>query len=140
MYSAYCRCIQLRCSGCAPRLANASPWFTLTQKALRRRAAEALAQAGQPSDEYMTMLCIATYFKGEAFLRECRRQGATVLLLTVDSLADAAWPREAIDEIHTITRGETDAGIRRRVDAIARAHRIDRIVALDDFHVEDAAM
>jgi len=88
----------------------------------------------------MTMLCIARYFKGEAFLRECRRQGATVLLLTVDSLADAAWPREAIDEIHTITRGETDAGIRRRVDAIARAHRIDRIVALDDFDVEDAAM
>jgi len=88
----------------------------------------------------MTMLCIATYFKGEAFLRECRRQGAIVLLLTVDSLADAAWPREAIDEIHTITRGETDAGIRHRVDAIARAHRIDRIVALDDFDVEDAAM
>src|SRR5205823_2135190 len=27
----------------------------------------------------MTILCIATYFKGDAFLREARRQGATVL-------------------------------------------------------------
>ena len=50
----------------------------------------------------LTILCIATYFKGDAYLRECRRLGCTVLLLTVDSLADAAWPRDAIDEIHTI--------------------------------------
>jgi len=88
----------------------------------------------------MTILCIATYFKGEAFLRECGRLGATVVLLTVDTLADAAWPREAIAELHTITRGEDDAGIRRRVDAIARGRRIDRIAALDDFDVEKAAM
>ena len=31
----------------------------------------------------MTILCIATYFKGDAYLRECRRLGCTVLLLTV---------------------------------------------------------
>ena len=42
----------------------------------------------------LTILCIATYFKGEAYLRECRRLGCTVLLLTADSLADAAWPRD----------------------------------------------
>jgi biotin carboxylase len=88
----------------------------------------------------MTILCIATYFKGEPFLRECRSRGATVLLLTVDSLAGAAWPREAIDEIHTIARDAGDAGIRRAVDTIARRHRIDRIAALDDFDVEMAAM
>jgi biotin carboxylase len=88
----------------------------------------------------MTILCIATYFKGDAFLRECRRQGCTVLLLTVESLADAEWPREAIDEIHTITRAAGDAGMRRCVDVMARRHRIDRIAALDDFDVEAAAM
>ena len=88
----------------------------------------------------MTILCIATYFKGDAFLRECRAQGWTVLLLTSESLAGAAWPREAIDEIHTIPRDAGGAAIRRRVDAIARAHRIDRIAALDDFDVETAAM
>lgn len=88
----------------------------------------------------MTILCIATYFKGDPFLREAKRQGATVLLLTADSLANADWPRDSIDEIHTIARDADDAGIRRRVDAIARRHRIERITALDDFDVEMAAM
>lgn len=88
----------------------------------------------------MTILCIATYFKGDAFLRECRRLGATVILLTVDTLAGADWPREAIDEIHTIARNASDAAITRTVDAIARRHRIDRIAALDDFDVEMGAM
>ena len=88
----------------------------------------------------MTILCIATYFKGEPFLRECKRRGATVILLTADTLANAAWPRDAIDEIHTIARDAEDSGITRAVDAVARRHRIDRITALDDFDVELAAM
>ena len=88
----------------------------------------------------VTILCIATYFKGEAYLRECRRLGCTVLLLTVDSLADAAWPRDAIDEIHTIRRDASGADIRRSVDAIVLTHRVERIAALDDFDVETAAM
>ena len=88
----------------------------------------------------MTILCIATYLKGERFLQECRRLGATVLLLTSDSLRDAAWPREAIDEIHTVARDAGDAGVKRRVDEIARRHRIDRVAALDDFDVETGAV
>jgi biotin carboxylase len=88
----------------------------------------------------LTILCIATYFKGEAFLRECRRQGCRVLLLTSDTLVNAAWPREAIDEVFSIARDASEAEIRRRVDAIVRTHAIERIVALDDFDVELAAM
>ena len=88
----------------------------------------------------MTILCIATYFKGDPFLREAHRQGATVLLLTADSLANAAWPRDSIAEIHTIGRDVDEAGVKRRVDEIARHHAIDRVVALDDFDVELAAM
>jgi biotin carboxylase len=88
----------------------------------------------------MTILCIATYFKGDAFLRECKAQGCTVLLLTSDTLLGAEWPREAIDEIHSVPREASDQSIRRHVDKIARRHRIDRIAALDDFDVELAAM
>ncbi len=87
-----------------------------------------------------TILCVATYFKGEAFLRECHRRGATVLLLTAESLAEAAWPREAIAEIHTIKRGASDAEIRGVVSLIARRHDIARVAALDDFDVEMGAM
>jgi len=88
----------------------------------------------------LTILCIATYFKGDAFLRECRRQGCRVLLLTSDALAGAAWPRESIDDVFSIAREATEAEIRRRVDAIARTYPIERIAALDDFDVELAAM
>jgi biotin carboxylase len=88
----------------------------------------------------LTILCIATYFKGESFLRECRRQGCSVLLLTSNALVNAAWPREAIDEVFSIARDASEAEIRRRVDAIVRTHAIERIAALDDFDVELAAM
>ena len=88
----------------------------------------------------LSILCIATYFKGESFLRESRRQGCRVLLLTSDALVNAAWPREAIDDVFSIARDASEAEIRRRVDAIARTHAIERITALDDFDVELAAM
>src|SRR3954470_19757122 len=87
-----------------------------------------------------TILCIATYFKGDAFLRECHRRGATVLLLTADKLAGADWPREAIAEVHTIPRSASDADIRRAVAHIARRHEIGRVAALDDFDVEIGGM
>jgi len=87
-----------------------------------------------------TILCIATYLKGEAFLRECRAQGCRVILLTAEALADAAWPRDAIDEVHTVPRDADEARFRHAVAAIVRHHRIDALAALDDFDVETAAM
>jgi biotin carboxylase len=95
-----------------------------------------MPDAGRP----VTVLAIATYLKGEEFLRECRRQGCRVLVLTADPLLDAAWPRESIDAIHSVPRDAPPDAIRRKVASIARAERLDRIVALDDFDVETAAM
>jgi biotin carboxylase len=88
----------------------------------------------------VTILCLATYLKGDAFIRECQVQGADVVLLTNDRLADAAWPREAIREIQTIPRNASDAEIRRVVAGVARRIHIDRVTALDDFDVETGAM
>jgi biotin carboxylase len=88
----------------------------------------------------MTILCIATYFKGDAFLRECHRQGCTVLLLTAETHASAAWPRDAIAELHTIARGASDADVRQVVASMARRHALARVAALDDFDVEMGAM
>ena len=91
----------------------------------------------------MTILCLASYEKGHEFLRECKRQGCTVLLLTSVSLQDRArWPLESVDEVfympdhnHQWDRGET----LRAVSYLARTRVFDRIVALDDFDVEMAA-
>ena len=88
----------------------------------------------------LTLLCIATYLKGHEFLRECKRQGCRVLLLTEEKLRDAGWPREAVDEFFYVRRDMPHGDIRKGAAHLARRERIDRIVALDDFDVELAAM
>src|SRR6188508_1087140 len=81
----------------------------------------------------LTMLCIATYRKGDEFLRECRRHGCRVLLLTEEKLRDADWPRDAIDAFYYIHRDMPRDDIKKGAAFLARTERLDRIVALDDF-------
>jgi biotin carboxylase len=88
----------------------------------------------------LTFLCIATYRKGDEFLRELRRQGCRVLLLTEEKLRDGDWPREAIHDVFYVRREMPLDDIRTGAAHLARHERIDRIVALDDFDVELAAM
>jgi biotin carboxylase len=92
----------------------------------------------------MTILCLASYDKGHDFIRECKRQGCTVLLLTSLSIKDqATFPAEAIDEIFYMPDDEHKwdrAQLINAVSYLARTHPLDRIVALDDFDVEVAAM
>src|SRR4029453_5624046 len=88
----------------------------------------------------LTIFCIATYRKGDEFLRECRRQGCRVLLLTEEKLRDSDWPREAIDAFYYLRRDMPLDDVRKGAAHLARTERIDRIVALDDFDVELAAM
>ena len=88
----------------------------------------------------LTLLCIATYLKGQEFLRECKRQGCRVLLLTEEKLKDADWPRESIDSFLFLRRDMPVADVKKGAAWLARTERIDRIVALDDFDVEPAAM
>ncbi|BCS31344.1 hypothetical protein TBR22_A05440 [Luteitalea sp. TBR-22] len=92
-------------------------------------------------DTPLTVLCVATYEKGAEFLRECKRQGCTVLLLTTEALKDLpSWPREAIDEVFAIPADISRDALLKGVSHVARTRRLDRIVALDDFDVETAAL
>jgi biotin carboxylase len=92
----------------------------------------------------MTILCISSYEKGHEFLRECKRQGETVVLITAESIREKAhWPIEAIDEIFYLPdNGQqwNPLHLRNAVSYLARTRVFDRIVALDDFDVELAAM
>ncbi len=87
-----------------------------------------------------TILCISTYEKGQAFLREAARLGSRVILLTVDTLRDADWPRESLAEFLTMPEGLTPEQTLNTVMYLARSRRIDRIVALDEFDLENAAL
>jgi len=87
----------------------------------------------------ITVLCVTGYEKGAEFIRECKRQGCRVLLLTVEKLADAGWPRDCIDEMHFMPTLDTRDHVLFGVSYLARTRRIDRIVPLDDYDVELAA-
>jgi biotin carboxylase len=84
-------------------------------------------------------LCIASYEKGNDFLRQCADMGVKPTLLTVDKLRDAPWPREALEEVVTMPPDLTIEQILNTVSWIARGRRFDRIVALDEFDLETAA-
>ena len=88
----------------------------------------------------LTMLCLASYEKGEAFLRECKRQGCRVLLITVEKLRNANWPREAIDEVFYMPDQYSRDDIIKGISFLARTQIIDRIVPLDEYDQETAAM
>jgi biotin carboxylase len=90
--------------------------------------------------DQLTMLCLASYFKGEAFLRQCRRDGCRVLLVTVEKLRDEAWPREAIDEVFYMPDGYSRDDIIKGISYVARTQSIDRIVPLDEYDQETAAL
>ena len=87
----------------------------------------------------LTFLCITTYEKGQEFMRECKRQGCRVILLTAEKLRDAAWPRESLDDTFYLPEEIPIADIVQAVSHLARGKKIDRIVALDEFDMETAA-
>jgi hypothetical protein len=91
------------------------------------------------NDPPLTILGLASYFKGGAFLQACKRLGCRVLLLMKDSLAGEAWPWDAIDEVFRMPDLTRRPDILYAVSYLARAHTIDRIVPLDDYDVETAA-
>lgn len=91
----------------------------------------------------LTILALASYEKGHAFLRQAKASGCRVLLLTSESLKQTAhWPTEAIDEIFYMPDVEKKWDRQHTLNAVcylARTELIDRIVPLDDFDLELAA-
>lgn len=90
-------------------------------------------------DRPLTFLCITTYEKGQEFMRECKRQGCRVLLLTAEKLRDAGWPRECLDDTFYLPEELPIPDIVKAVTHLARSEKLDRIVALDEFDMETAA-
>ena len=86
----------------------------------------------------LTLLCMASFFKGAAFLKAAKQLGCTVLLITRENMAGEDWPHESIDEIFYMPTLRERPGIIYAISYIARTHAIDHIVALDDYDVETA--
>lgn len=91
----------------------------------------------------MTVLCLTSYFKGEAFIRGCKESGARVILITSESLKDYPWPHDSIDEIYymPVINNQWVAGdLIKAVSHLAQKTVFDRIVPLDDLDLEKAAL
>lgn len=86
-----------------------------------------------------TILCLASYFKGGAFLQEVKRQGGRALLLTAEKNTNEPWPMESIDERFLMPDLTRRQDVFNAVSYLARSRQIDRIIPLDDYDVETAA-
>jgi hypothetical protein len=90
-------------------------------------------------DQPVTILCLASYYKGASFLTAAKALGARVLLLTREKNAGERWPRESIDEVLLMPDLRKRPDILYAVSYLMRGNRIDAIVPLDDYDVETAA-
>ena len=87
----------------------------------------------------LTILCVSSYEKGQEFLRTCKAIGCRVLLLTVEKLRSADWPLESIDEMFFMPEELPVQDLINAVSFAARSQPIDRIVALDEFDMENVS-
>jgi hypothetical protein len=86
------------------------------------------------------MLCISTFEKGQAFLCEAARMGCAVTLLTIDELRDADWPKDSLAAFETMPVDLTPRETLPYITRLYKWHRYERIVALDEFDQETAAL
>jgi biotin carboxylase len=86
-----------------------------------------------------TVLCLASFVKGQEFLRECKRLGCRVLLLTVERHREAEWPRESIDDVFYMPDLYRREDVIHGVSYLARSEDIARIIPLDEFDLEMAS-
>jgi hypothetical protein len=90
----------------------------------------------------LTILCLASYEKGQRFLEEAKQQGCRVLLLTSQSL-EGKWPVGIYDEIFYLPDKEFEWNLQHMlagVNHLCRTEKVQRIVPLDDFDLEKAAL
>lgn len=88
----------------------------------------------------LNVVCLATYFKGTDFIRECKAHGCHVILITKEKMLREDWPRESLDDLIAVPN---DAGPALFIDLLsflARKIKIDRVVALEEFDVVTAAL
>jgi biotin carboxylase len=94
----------------------------------------------QPPNRPLNIVCLATYFKGADFIRECKAHGCHVVLITKEKMLVEDWPRESLDDLIAVPN---DAGPALFIDLLAflgRNRRIDRVIALEEFDVVTAAL
>jgi biotin carboxylase len=88
----------------------------------------------------LNIVCLATYFKGGDFIRECKRLGCHVVLITKEKMLQEDWPRDCIDKLMAVPNDADALLFIDLVAFLARELEPDRIIALEEFDVMTAAL
>jgi biotin carboxylase len=96
-----------------------------------------LAEASQRA---VKVVCVASYFKGADFLRECKRQGARVELLTRERTRREPWPHDSLDAVHYLPDEAGAELVSHAAAYLSREQKIDALVALEEFDVVTTAL
>ena len=83
----------------------------------------------------VTILCLASYFKGTTFLTAAKEAGCQVILVTREKLQSEAWPWESIDEVFYMPQLSAQPDIVYGIAYLMRGRAVDQIVPLDDYDV-----
>lgn len=94
----------------------------------------------EPESPPLNMICLATYFKGGDYIRECKRLGCHVVLVTKEKMLDEEWPRDCIDQLMAVPNNADALLFIDLVNFLARERKPDRVVALEEFDVMTAAL
>ena len=86
-----------------------------------------------------TILCVASFYKGNDFIRECKRKGARVVLLTREKLLEKDWARESLDALIAIPGKTSVQSYLTAASHVARQRRVWRVVALEEYDIVTAA-
>jgi biotin carboxylase len=88
----------------------------------------------------LNIVCLITFFKGAEFIRECKRHGSHVFVVTKERMLQEDWPRDSIDELFAVPNDAAPEIFIDLMRHISLRHRIDRVVALEEFDVVLAAL
>jgi hypothetical protein len=88
----------------------------------------------------VNVVCVASHFKGGDFLRECKRQGAHVELLTRARTQGESWPLESLDGLHALPDDADAELVIHAATHLGRRRKLHALVALEEFDVIIAAL
>ena len=92
-----------------------------------------------PRNKSVNVVCLASYFKGNDFIRECKQAGAHVVLITRNRMLGEDWARECLDAIFTVSDNAEIEDYIHAAGEVARQQKPDIIVALEEADVITAA-
>jgi hypothetical protein len=88
----------------------------------------------------VSVVCVASYFKGEEFLREAGRLGAHVSLVTRERTRHEPWPHEALAETLYLPDEAGAELVIHAVSHLARPRPVRVLVSLEEFDVITVAL